>query len=70
MKIIELTNKILLPVTNEESDLLDKFSDSDSLEKLSFTEREQVIASTLVNKGLLERTRINGQVNYRKSRNN
>jgi hypothetical protein len=70
MKIIELTNKILLPVTNEESDLLNKFSDSDSLDKLSFTEREQVIASTLVNKGLLERIRINGQVNYRKSRNN
>jgi hypothetical protein len=69
MKIIELTNNILLPVTNEESDLLTQFESKDLVDKNEMTEREQVLASNLVNKGILERRRLDGKVNYRKSSN-
>jgi len=69
MKIIELTNNILLPVTNEESDLLTQFESKELVDKNEMTEREQVLASNLVNKGILERRRLDGKVNYRKSSN-
>lgn len=70
MKIIELTSNLLLPITNEESELLDKFVQSEAINKTELTEREQVLASSLVNKGVLERRKIDGKINYRKSRNN
>jgi hypothetical protein len=69
MKIIELTSNILLPITNEESDLLGKFDQSEAINKTELTEREQVLAGSLVNKGVLERRKIDGKINYRKSRN-
>ena len=69
MKIIELTSNLLLPITNEESDLLGKFNQSEAINKTELTEREQVLASSLVNKGVLERRKIDGKINYRKSRN-
>jgi hypothetical protein len=69
MKIIELTSNLLLPITNEESELLDKFVQSEAINKTELTEREQVLAGSLVNKGVLERRKIDGKINYRKSRN-
>lgn len=69
MKIVEFTNGIQLPITNEESDLLSKFEDS-AVGKRSLTEREQVIANQLVNKGVLVRRNQDGQIQYSKQTNN
>ncbi len=67
MKIVEFAGGIQLPITNEEADLLKRFSDNDSVVvKNQFTEREQVIANQLVNKGALLRRNQDGQITYRK----
>ena len=65
MKIVELTSKILLPLTNEESELLDKFS-VDPVEKNSLNDREQMIANHLTNKDVLLRTNDDGKIYYRR----
>jgi hypothetical protein len=65
MKIIELTNNILLPITNEETELLEKFS-LNPISKNSLTEREQVLANQLTTKDVLLRTNENGKIYYRK----
>jgi len=67
MKIVEFAGGIQLPITNEEADLLKRFSDNDSVVvKNQFTEREQVIANQLVNKGALLRRNQDGQITYSK----
>jgi hypothetical protein len=66
MKIVELTTKILLPITNEESELLDRFSDGDVLSKNQLNEREQLLANQLTVKDVLLRTNENGKIYYRK----
>jgi hypothetical protein len=68
MKIVEFTNGVQLPITNEESDLLARFEDS-AIGKQSLTEREQVIANQLVNKGVLLRRNQDGQIQYSKQTN-
>ena len=66
MKIVEFLGGLQLPITNEEADVLSKFDDYDSmLTKKSLTEREQVIANQLVNKGVLVRRTQDGQIQYR-----
>lgn len=67
MKIVEFMGGIQLPITNEESDILTKFQDTEVIiEKSSLTEREQVIANQLVNKGVLIRRNQDGKIHYRK----
>ncbi len=66
MKIIELTNKILLPITNEERDLLDRFGD-DPVAKSQLDEREQVLANQLTVKDVLIRTNNDGKIFYKKT---
>ena len=66
MKIVELLNKIQLPITNEESDVLGKFNEIAAIDKNDLNEREQVIANQLVNKDVLYRKHENGHINYRK----
>lgn len=63
MKIVEFLGGIQLPITNEESDVLDKFGDQ-AVDKSQLTEREQVIANQLVNKGVLYRRNQDGKINY------
>lgn len=65
MKIVELTNKVLLPITNEEHELLAKFSD-DSIAKTQLDEREQVLANQLTVKDVLLRTNEDGKIYYKK----
>jgi hypothetical protein len=65
MKIVELTNKLLLPITNEESELLDRFSD-DSIAKSQLDEREQLLANSLTVKDVLLRTNQDGKIYYKK----
>ena len=67
MKIVEFMGGLQLPITNEESDVLVKFPDTEFIiEKAAFTEREQVIANQLVNKGVLVRRNQDGKITYRK----
>jgi len=66
MKIVELTTKILLPITNEESDLLNRFSDDNAVAKNQLNEREQLLANQLTVKDVLLRTNENGKIYYRK----
>jgi len=66
MKIVELTTKILMPITNEESQLLDRFSDGEILSKNQLNEREQLLANQLTVRDVLLRTNENGKIHYRK----
>ena len=66
MKIIELTNHIMLPITNEEADILSKFDGHDPVLKSALGHREQLLATQLVNKGALIRKNINGQIEFYK----
>lgn len=65
MKILELTNKILLPITNEEADLLAKFG-TEPMAKSQLEEREQLLANQLTVKDLLLRTNQDGKIYYSK----
>ena len=65
MKIVELTNKVLLPITNEEKDLLEKFSDQ-PIAKSQLDEREQMIANHLTVKDILLRSNDQGKIYYKK----
>jgi hypothetical protein len=65
MKIVELTNKILLPITNEEHDLLAKLG-NDSVAKNQLEEREQILANQLTVKDVLLRTNQDGKIYYQK----
>ena len=70
MKIVEFTNGIQLPITNEESDVLAHFENTETvIVKTALTEREQVIANQLVNKGVLYRRNQDGQIQYRRQVN-
>lgn len=65
MRIVELTRGIQLPITNEEADVLAKFADQEvRLNKTDLTEREQVLANQLVNKGVLVRKNNEGKIQY------
>jgi hypothetical protein len=66
MKIVELTNKILLPITNEEQDLLSKFVGDSAIAKQQLEEREQVLANQLTVKDVLLRTSQDGKIYYKK----
>lgn len=66
MKIVELVNKIKLPITNEEADLLGKIVDKKQIYKKDLQEREIVLANHLVNKDVLLRIKNNGQIYFTK----
>lgn len=66
MKIVELTNKIQLPINNEEAELLERFDDNPSIAKSQLTEREQVLANQLTVKDVLLRTNNDGKIHYKK----
>lgn len=66
MKIVELINKVQLPISNEEADVLSKFSESSELHKADLTSREQHVANQLVNKDVLLRKNQNGRITYKK----
>jgi hypothetical protein len=66
MKIVELTNSILLPITNEEHELLGQFVDDISIAKHQLNEREQLLANSLTVKDVLLRTNQDGKIYYKK----
>ena len=70
MKIVEITNNIKLPITNEEADLLDKFDEGVSIAKNEFNERQQLGSNQLVNKDVLLRRNQDGKIFYKKKISN
>lgn len=66
MKIVELTNKLLLTITNEEHELLEQFMGDASIAKSQLDEREQMIANQLTVKDVLLRTNEAGKIYYKK----
>ena len=66
MKIVELVNKIRIPITNEESDVLGQFDENKQVAKEDMDARQTLIANQLVNKDVLFRKNDNGKIYYRK----
>ena len=66
MKIVELTNKLLLAITNEEQDLLEQFVDDIPIAKSQLDEREQLLDHNLTVKDVLLRTNNDGKIYYKK----
>ena len=66
MKIVELTNNVLLPITNEEQELLERFVGDTLIAKSHLNEREQLLANHLTNKDVLLRTNESGKIYYKK----
>jgi hypothetical protein len=66
MKIVELLNKIRLPITNEEADMLGKFEENTKIAKEDLTPRQTVIINQLVNKDVLFRKNEDGKIYYKK----
>jgi hypothetical protein len=70
MKIVELLNRVRVPITNEEADVLGKFSEQEIIKRADLDERENYIANQLVNKDVLLRKNQNGQITYTKKKHN
>ena len=68
MRIEELLNHIVVPVTNEEADVLSQFKGSTVKRKRDFNERELVQVNNLINKDILQRANNNGIIEYSKRR--
>lgn len=66
MKIVELLNKVQLPISNEEADVLGKFAESAEIHKADLNAREMHVANQLVNKDVLLRRNQNGRITYSK----
>ena len=66
MKIVELINRVSIPISNEEADVLNRFNESAVIERSTFTERELFVANQLVNKDLLLRKNQDGKITYKK----
>ena len=65
MKIVELVNKIRLPITNEEADVLGQFDGDKRISREDLSPRQLVVANQLVNKDVLFRKNENGKVFYK-----
>jgi hypothetical protein len=66
MKIVELLNNLQVPITNEQADLLGRFSHEPQISKKDLNEREQLIANQLTQQDILLRKNNNGQITYSK----
>jgi hypothetical protein len=66
MKIVELLNKIRLPITNEEADVLGQFESGKKIAKEDLSPRQSVIVNQLVNKDVLFRKNEDGKIYYKK----
>lgn len=64
MRIVEIMGGIKTPITNEESEVLDKIKDNESIDKSDLTEREIILANQLVIKNVLYRRHKDGKIEY------
>jgi hypothetical protein len=65
MKIVELVNKIRLPITNEEADVLGQFEGGSRIAREDLSPRQLIIANHLVNKDVLFRKNEDGKIYYK-----
>ena len=65
-KVNKPLNKLLLPITNEEQELLERFIGDTPIAKSHLNEREQLLANHLTNKDVLLRTNDSGKIYYKK----
>jgi len=65
MKIVELVNKIRLPITNEEADVLGQFDGGKRIAREDLSSRQLIVANHLVNKDVLFRKNEDGKVFYK-----
>lgn len=65
MKIVELVNKIRLPITNEEADMLGQFDGGRKIAKEDLNPRQLIVANNLVNKDVLFRKNEDGKIYYK-----
>ena len=66
MKIVELLNKINVPITNEEAEVLDMFEDDSVIPRRDLSPRDVILANQLVNKDILYRKHESGHTTYKK----
>lgn len=66
MKIVELLNKVRVPLTNEEADVLGQFYEHNTIAREDLDERQHLIANQLVNKDVLLRKNEDGKITYKK----
>jgi hypothetical protein len=68
MKIIELTQRLNIAITNEEAELLNKFDETTPvMAKRDLDEREKLLANQLVNKNVLIRKKDeHGRITYKR----
>ena len=66
MKIVELLNKISVPITNEEAEVLGLFEDEQVIQRQDLSPREVILANQLVNKDILYRKNETGRITYQK----
>jgi len=66
MKIVELLNKINVPITNEEAEVLDMFEDDSVIQRRDLSPRDVILANQLVNKDILYRKHESGHTTYKK----
>jgi hypothetical protein len=66
MRIVELISKIQIPITNEESELLEQFTTGSHIAKSKLSDREQMIANQLTVKDILTRFNEDGKIYYKK----
>ena len=66
MKIIEVTHGLVMPITNEEADLVSKFREGNSISRTDLNAREVHVANTLVNRDVLLRKNQDGRITYYK----
>jgi hypothetical protein len=66
MKIIEVMAGLHMPITNEESDLLSKFHEGNSVSRKDLNERQIEVANHLVNRDVLYRKNQDGRITYYK----
>lgn len=65
MKIVELVNKIRLPITNEEADVLGNFEGGKKIAREDLSPRQLTVANQLVNKDVLFRKNEDGKTYYK-----
>lgn len=66
MKIVELLNKLTIPITNEEAEILELFEDHTEIFKHDLEPRQVILANQLVNKDILLRRNETGKIFYKK----
>lgn len=66
MKILELVNKITIPITNEEAEILELFEDDQEIQRQDLSPRQVILANQLVNKDILYRKNETGRITYTK----